>query len=152
MASTKRNRHIGLAIVLSLVLAALWAVSTFVFDIPGYFADLADPNGLLDSTSDRAMIHYFDQHQAQFNALLDGYTQDELDALGLLDPAENSWFGPGTYFDRFSKGWLGGSSDKGYIHSEEPLTPLVRDTDAATHELVFHEIGNYWYVFAYVDP
>jgi hypothetical protein len=145
MTVTRASRRVWISVGLTIVLAGLLYCVNFVVDVGTYL----DP--WPDKESDRAMARYFHQHGAQFNALLDGYSAGELAALQLHDPSETEWLGDGVYFDRFSRGWLGGSYNKGYTHSIAPL-PTVKNTDDAVDELVFHELGDGWYIYAYDDP
>lgn len=97
------------------------------------------------------MIRFFEEHEAEFAALLDGYWSSDLDALGIDEVVEDGWLGRGTYFVTWSEGNVLTSIYKGYIHSESPLNPTVDDTEGAVG-VVFHPIGDGWYVFWFGDP
>lgn len=96
--------------------------------------------------SDEDMVRTFQANDAQFEGLLDGYTDADLKALG-IERVEYSSFGDGTTtFTVLSRGLVGTDDWKGYLYSDHPVSPLVIDTDDNEGQ-TYHELGNGWYIF-----
>jgi hypothetical protein len=98
---------------------------------------------------DEEMIHYFQEHERQFMDLLDGYSADDLGKLGIVEGGPAIWSSnpEAQAFVTSYRRWVGGSWWKGYIYSEQPLTPLVNAIDEDVVGLVYRYLESGWYLF-----
>jgi hypothetical protein len=93
--------------------------------------------------SDDDMLGYFNEHRAQFDGLLDGYSKQDLQALGISAANEH-------HFYTWSKGNVLSSEDRGYAYSEQPLVDSQPGDPSVGYG--YRHIDAGWYLFRFSEP
>lgn len=97
-----------------------------------------------EAPSDSDMTRYFVDNRAEFERLLDGHTEADLEKLGTSDATD--WDSEHALFITWSRGWIGGSQEKGYLYSKEPPpSEKSRDDGSSAYEYhQYHHIEGDW--------
>ncbi len=93
--------------------------------------------------SDDDMLGYFNAHRTEFDGLLDGYSKQSLQALGISAANED-------HFYTWSKGSVLTSEDRGYAYSEQPL--LNSQPGDGSVGFKYRRIDAGWYLFTLSEP
>ena len=131
----------------------LAAIAVLVVVFLGLSFFLWGEGGCSCAPSDSKMSQHFTDNRAEFEGLLDGYSANELAALGVdsVDPVP--WVGDpaAVFFVTFRSGGIGSHHDKGYVHSlVPPPTEERRDDGSVAYRS--HHIEGDWYLYEYLDP